>query len=253
MCSAEEEREVERMAVEHPQVKQELSDIENSLIAYAGAHAKPPSPALRDRILSHPELSHEPQHPLKVVYKAESKPASTVKPWYRLVAAASITLLAISTITNILLYTKYRKANEQVLALNNEKNVIAENASREINAVNERMNLLADPSVEQVQLKGLPTSPGSLAMVYWNHETGVVMLDLKNVPMPVAGKQYQLWAIVEGKPVDAGMITVEEGDTSLHRMKDLASAQAFAITLENEGGSAEPTLDQMIVLGQVSL
>jgi anti-sigma-K factor RskA len=63
-----------------------------------------------------------------------------------------------------------------------------------------------------------------------------------------AGKQYQLWAIVDGKPVDAGMIGDCEG---LCKMKVIDHAEAFAVTLENAGGSPAPTLTAMFVLGKV--
>jgi anti-sigma-K factor RskA len=62
------------------------------------------------------------------------------------------------------------------------------------------------------------------------------------------GKQYQLWAIVDGKPVDAGMVGDCEG---LCKMKVINRAEAFAITLEKEGGSSAPTLTAMYVMGKV--
>ena len=84
-----------------------------------------------------------------------------------------------------------------------------------------------------------------------NKKSKEVFIELHKLPKPETGKQYQLWAIVDGKPVDAGMITMTEGDTSLHRMKDFESAQAFAITLEKEGGVPSPTLSELYVLGSI--
>jgi anti-sigma-K factor RskA len=100
-------------------------------------------------------------------------------------------------------------------------------------------------------MKGVAKSPESMAMVYWNTESKEVFIELKSLPVPEEGKQYQLWAIVDGKPVDAGMITLSEEESSLHRMKDFESAQAFAITLEKQGGSPTPTLSEMYVMGSV--
>ena len=65
-----------------------------------------------------------------------------------------------------------------------------------------------------------------------------------------SGKQYQLWAIVDGKPVDAGLITDCIG---LCKMKRIDRAQAFAITLEKAGGSPTPTLTEMYVFGKIWL
>jgi anti-sigma-K factor RskA len=35
-------------------------------------------------------------------------------------------------------------------------------------------------------------------------------------------------------------------------MKNIPAAQAFAITLENRGGSVSPTMEAMFVMGKVS-
>lgn len=66
--------------------------------------------------------------------------------------------------------------------------------------------------------------------------------------------QYQLWALVNGKPVDLGVFDVKADTTHiLLKMKEIGSAQAFAVTLEKRGGVASPTMDQMIVMGGVSI
>ena len=68
-----------------------------------------------------------------------------------------------------------------------------------------------------------------------------------SLPPAPPGKQYQFWADVDGRMVDAGMLT---GDTAgIHRMKDMADATAFGVTLENEGGSPTPTLTALYLLG----
>jgi hypothetical protein len=36
-------------------------------------------------------------------------------------------------------------------------------------------------------------------------------------------------------------------------MKEIGSAAAFAVTLEKKGGSVSPTMNQMIVIGNVSI
>ena len=70
------------------------------------------------------------------------------------------------------------------------------------------------------------------------------------MPKAPEGKEYQLWAIVDGKPVDLGMYD-ENNSQKLQAMKTISKPQAFAITLENKGGSPTPTMEQMYVLGNV--
>ncbi len=61
--------------------------------------------------------------------------------------------------------------------------------------------------------------------------------------------QYQLWAIADGKPVNAGMYT-EEKDSKI-ALANIPKAQAFAITLEKKGGSPVPTMENMYVMGEI--
>jgi hypothetical protein len=41
------------------------------------------------------------------------------------------------------------------------------------------------------------------------------------------------------------------GSTFFQKMKTITSAQAFAVTIENMGGSVAPTLETMCLLGNV--
>ena len=79
------------------------------------------------------------------------------------------------------------------------------------------------------------------------------MLDMADLKLPANDKdhQYQLWALVGGKPVDLGVFdkTATDSTIDMKEMKSLALAQAFAVTLEPRGGSVNPTMDQMMVVG----
>ena len=97
--------------------------------------------------------------------------------------------------------------------------------------------------------KGVENHPNMLADVYW-HTSKKVFLEMKNLPAAPSGKQYQLWAIVDGKPVDMGMYSAK-ADSTVQEMKSVDNAQAFAITLEKEGGNPTPTMEEMYVMGTI--
>jgi anti-sigma-K factor RskA len=107
--------------------------------------------------------------------------------------------------------------------------------------------VMTDRHALPVVLNGTPKSPEALAKLFWMKNTGQVYIDPSNLPAVPAGKQYQLWAIVDGKPEDAGMITTEKGIYHIQKMKSFGKVDAFAITLEKTGGSPTPTMDEMIV------
>ena len=112
----------------------------------------------------------------------------------------------------------------------------------------EEMNSMMQNSVK-IELKGVTNHPNMLADVYW-HTSKKVFLEIKNLPAAPTGKQYQLWAIVDGKPVDMGMYNAKK-DSTIQEMKSVNNAKAFAITLEKEGGNPTPTMEEMYVMGTI--
>lgn len=123
-----------------------------------------------------------------------------------------------------------------------QNTTILENQISELKSQNA---LLAN--AQNIKLKGVEAHPGMLANVYWD-ASKKVYLKVNNLPNAPAGQQYQLWAIVDGKPVSAGMFDSAHPD-KIQMMSVIDKAQAFAITLEKAGGSETPTMQNMMVMG----
>ncbi len=65
-----------------------------------------------------------------------------------------------------------------------------------------------------------------------------------NVPPAEAGSTYQLWFIADGQPVSGGTFEPDpEGSVALivDQVADLATIQAWAVTIEPAGGVPQPT------------
>jgi len=246
LCNESESREVEELCTKYPEFKTELDKIQLAINSYASMYAKSPKEELKEKVFAKLDLLNRNEH--------VTIPLAMRR--YQFAIAASVILFALSVIGNIILYNKYRATNEQLISLNVEKTLLSANmkvSQVKLDKMNSDMAILTDPRIVKVMMKGVEKSPESMVLAYWNKESKELFIQIKKLPMPVQGKQYQLWAIVDGKPQDAGMITMTEGDSTLHKMKDFSSSQAFAITLEKEGGSPVPTLSDLYVMGQVSL
>jgi anti-sigma-K factor RskA len=139
------------------------------------------------------------------------------------------------------------------------KNLIAQNqqVAKDYNTVNERLdrlevdvNIINNPAFKRVVMKGTEQAPSAMASVYWNQTTKEVYLSIREMKELSAEKQYQLWAIIDGKPVDAGVFDVTKG--TLLRMKNVEpGATTFAVTVEPKGGKASPSIETMQVAGNV--
>ncbi|MDQ6903707.1 MAG: anti-sigma factor [Bacteroidota bacterium] len=250
LSSPEEKVQVEAWVKEFPELKKEIKEIEMSLETYAQAHAVAPSADVKNKIFA--SISTSQQDNIRSIDATENNSSQAkiyrIPSAFKFAAAAAVILLIGSIALNYSYYSKYQSANSELQVAQNK----IEQQSRANLAMKTDINVMSDKNALPVVLNGTPHAPDALAKIYWMKNTGQVYVDPTNLPATPAGKQYQLWAIVDGKPVDAGMITTEKGIYHIQKMKSFGHAQAFAITLEKTGGSPTPTMDEMYVIAKVS-
>ncbi|WP_428327420.1 anti-sigma factor [Mucilaginibacter sp.] len=253
--SRDEKLQVEAMIIKHPAIKAEVVEIERSMELYAEANAVDAPEHLRSRVLNSilTNLGDDNSFPPA---KAEHKnnvialPAPKANSFYKYAFAACLALLIASGIALINLYNKLQQSNTQLAAsqLNNQ------HFSNRVNLMDRQLEVFRDPSFKFLKLQGTVHAPSALLTIAWSPAKHKVMVDLGSIKMPVNDKahQYQLWALVGGKPVDLGVFDSSPDSTEMKEMKSIAavSTDAFAVTLEPRGGSATPTMDEMMVLGK---
>jgi anti-sigma-K factor RskA len=277
--SPQEKQEVECMSHIYPEIKEELLRTESALEEYALKHQATPPPSLKESIFA--QMSFD--APAEEEYKAEeiteeqtvtlpdAASGATVQPearvvdnafervetqvvtpaWAKLAVAAAV-LLAVFAGWSAMQMTDMKSANNELVAKaeSMEADMAAMKSLAEYNQA--LATLFRSPSYKHVHLAGLPKSPESAVSAFWNTQTNEVLIDVQNLPAAPQGKQYQLWSIVDGKPVDIGMIDNAFTGKVLKMKNTKAGSVAFAITLEKEGGNPTPTMEEMYVMGKVS-
>ncbi|NJO86835.1 MAG: anti-sigma factor [Lewinella sp.] len=128
-----------------------------------------------------------------------------------------------------------------------EQNCSSQDSVRLILA--QQLNIYRDPAFQPVALTGTPLAPTAAATVLQNSAAKTVYFAANNLPAPPAGKQYQLWALVDGAPVDMGVLALTLNADELTAVPYIENAGAYAITLEDLGGHPSPNLDQLYVIG----
>jgi hypothetical protein len=265
--------EVEALARRFPEVRQELDDLLAGLGVYAEAHALTPPAGMRERVLGRvladikntaPAAPVAPVAEVPTMRVSASNPhvassaAPVVAPATRgngWAIAASVALL-LSLVGNAILYTNWQKTSNDLTVALNEQTRFASTTQvmeRRLSSTQEQLHILRSPQeYKMVALAGTPAHPTAQARVLYNKASHRVYLDVAQLPPLPPGKQYQLWALDNGKPVDAGVLTAAAtAGSDMQQMKDIASAQAFAMTVEPTGGSAGPTLNTMTVIGNI--
>lgn len=244
LTTTEETAEVEQLASEYPEIRIELASLSTALEEFALTYEQEPPAHLRDRVLGTlNELDKAPEEASGSGEKQgkeiplTSGPSVYRSPRFTWWVAASWGLLLLSILGNLLLYGRLRSTETRLTLAEAQNTTLAqrvdvqqarfEDAQREV-------AFLQDPSTRKIELKGTPEKPDARARVYWNTTNHQVYLSTLSLPTPPSGRQYQLWAIVAGKPVDMGVFDLA---TNSLRLKDVVAAQAFAISLEATGGS----------------
>ena len=95
------------------------------------------------------------------------------------------------------------------------------------------------------------TKPGHFILLYWQPNTKKVLMVSANLPDLSPEQQYQLWGMVNGKPVDAGVFDYKNSKLTMSFQKDISNASAFAVTVEPKGGSKEPTISNLCLMGKL--
>jgi anti-sigma-K factor RskA len=257
LAGPEERAEFESMCNSFPEVRAARDAFELSLEKFALNNGVEPGANIKNEIFS--RIKAEESSTQSTTYQKETinGQAPVVKMgWLRYVAAASIVLLIASTALNYYFFSQYKEYSTKYDQLVQNQNQMASSnqvLQAKLQDYESALSMIKDPAMEVVKMPSVPSSPkpGSLTTVYWDTKSKDVYLLVNNLPQPATDKQYQLWALVDGKPVDAGVFDIKEG-LSFVKMKNIPQAQAFAITLEKKGGSPSPNLQALYVLGKVS-
>jgi anti-sigma-K factor RskA len=242
--SEQERREVECLSKIYPEIRTELNQLGEVIERHAFAHRVAPPAALKDKIMAQLEFSDELPNNAQISQSEESEVDETPvialnsrQPSFQWgwVAAASVAALIGSAV--------YFNSRVEILT-----GTVAQQAD-ELKQKTELIANINNADNQFVTLKGVEKSPNSAVRVVWNPKTQEVQLNVLSLPVPDAAKQYQLWALVEGKPVDLGVFDV---NNAIQKMKAIPKAEAFAVTLEKKGGSPTPHLEDLYVMGKVA-
>jgi len=250
-----EKLQVEAMASAHPAIKAELEEIELSMEAYAEHNAVEPPENLRSRVLNSmlTNLGDDRMFDKggNVRDNVVALPVAQPNNFYKYAFAACLALLIASGVALMNLYNRLQESKSQIAVLQTGR----EHFANQVKYMENDLGVLRDTSYKFLKLNATPKAPaGTAVSIAWSRQKHKVWVDMANLKMPVNDQahQYQLWAIVAGKPVDLGVFDSGADTTGMKEMKTIAAVKtdAFAVTLEPRGGSINPTMDQMMVIGK---
>ncbi len=174
-----------------------------------------------------------------------------------LAIAASLTIL-FGVCFSIYKQNQINQLDSKYTALASDKANLELEFNQMVAAANLQIGKLATYTSKHtrvVPLKSKLEGKDYLGNVYWDQSTQSIYFDITNLPHAPEGSSYQLWALINGKPVDAGLINCHVTDLQLAKqmdgfIQDDQNVNAFAVTLEKAGGSETPS-DEMYLYGEI--
>ncbi len=262
MLSSDDAYKIEQLAKLFPEIQAELEQIEDALLNAANEAEVAPSPAVKDALFSRLKALPPVVEPSTndVIQATADQPVNApVIPMFQRpgrnsglsVAAIVATVVALGALAYAFISNSQQRT--QMAAMQQKMDSMQNYAvtqQQQLSEYSKNMRFYQDTGYKMINLLPMPNRPKDLLVqVLWDKRTKAVYAANVSLPKAPAGKQYQLWAIVNGKPVSAGMLNERKG--TIEAMSIFNAAEAFAITLEQAGGVSSPTIAEMYVLGKV--
>lgn len=253
--SDQERREVECMSAIYPDIQQELSLLSLALEQYAEQYSIEPPESVKEKLLAQLDFGLPAQQepvvrPMPVDRTEGGGSLSFRTTW---VVAASVGLLML--IFSVFLLSKLRNSQQLIGSLRDANQSLQTDTAQlrsQQSQFEKTLALLREPGMRSVGVAGNEKAPNGKLTVFWNARTRQVAVDIQSLPVLPPDQQYQLWSLVDGKPVDAGVFDSNATNPAVQSLnRSVARADAFAVTVEKRGGSPTPTLSTLLALGQV--
>lgn len=238
--SQREAERVEEVLHEYPDVKAEIEKIEATLMQI-GVENVTLSETVWQNITAQLQKSKKPQKIKKPIGFRE------LSGW----AAAIFCLLGVYWFWN------ENKSNyQQLQIIENEKIVLEEEILDLQSEVDESIELLTMLRSKEVKTVLLPANERvtktAYAKVFYNTSEGTLYLDIQGLPKAPEGKVYQAWSLLLDPLIPTSIGVLDSTKDTIIKLDNIPTSEAFGITLEDEGGSETPSLDQLYVLGVVN-
>ncbi len=256
--SAAECKEVEEMANTYPEIKAEILAIELAMETYALQNAIEPSAKVEENLyaklgIKEPtEISTEPKV-IPLYDKVNDGKVARLR--YALVACSILLVISLGALFSA--HKELKDANFEIANLSTDKQKFASTASKlefENAGMENRIAMTETDEWTTVKLAGVQNSPKAKMLMYWNKTNKSILINYSAMSLPKTDQshEYQLWALVDGKPVSLGVFTSNEtAKEAVKQMETIEKAQAFAVTIEPTGGSVNPTMEKMVVMGAI--
>lgn len=240
----------------YPELRAELDVIEATMQQFATSLAMDPPAAVQEKIWNALQTTssnagnaeeEKPRTSRTIPFEPERKKSMDWK------YAAMLAILAGSVTVNFMMFNQSKQAQEEKVALNAQVQQLQAKQNElavVVNDYSKAKTMMADTGMQTIVMHTMVPGHAMAATLYWSKTKGEAYVAMNALPEPPKGMQYQMWVIQGGKPVSMGVLPNNMANTAAMQKlaMNVTSGDAFAISLEKEGGNPTPTA--VYVLGK---
>lgn len=223
----EESMQVERYIAMYPEVRKTYDELQENLETFAKLYALKTPEGLKDRILSR--------------IKAQN---TGRRKFQRYAIAASIAALLFAG-SSYFFWNQNQNLQDENVIVNNKIRTLEEDMKEQLEDVRNQFIVLNNPQTKKYTVNGNKKAKELKAVAYINPVKKLSYINVRSLPNLPDNQCYQMWAEVNGKMVNLGVIKNVDDKDRLRPLPYAENAVGY-ITIEPQGGNDTPTVQNIV-------
>jgi anti-sigma-K factor RskA len=225
--TTEEAHQVERYIAMYPEVRKTYDELQDNLEAYAKLHAIKTPEHLKSAI----------QARIKNERQGRSK-------FFRYAVAASIAAFIFAG-SSYFFYNQNKSLQEENTLVTNKIKDLELDMKVQLEDIRNQYIVLNNPNTKKYSVMGNKKAKELKAVAYVNPVKKLSYINVSNLPQLPENQCFQMWAEVNGKMVNLGVIKQFDDKEKLFALPYDKNAIGY-ITIEPKGGNTTPTVQNIV-------
>ncbi len=225
--NTEETLKVERYIAMHPEVRKTYIELQENLEIFAKLHALKTPEGLKERILNG--------------VKTEK---SLKRKFFRYAVAASFIAFLFAG-ASLFFWNQKESLQEENTFVTNKMKDLEEDMRVQLEDVRNQFIVLNNPKTKKYNVMGNKKAKDLKAIAYVNPVKKLSFINVRNLPNLPEDKCLQMWAEVNGKMVNLGIIKEIKDKDRLLALPYAEDAIGY-ITIEPKGGNITPSVENIV-------
>tara|TARA_R110002049_G_scaffold13497_6_gene58338 strand:+ start:10384 stop:11148 length:765 start_codon:yes stop_codon:yes gene_type:complete len=225
--SKEEALQVERYIAMYPEVSATYDELQDNLEVFAKLHALETPDGLKNKIIN------------KV--KAEKKVQSKFHKYIAIACSIAFLFAAAS----FFFWNQNKSLKEENTIVNSKMKSIEDNMKQQLEDVRNQFIVLNNPKTKKYTVQGNKKAKELKAVAYINPIKKLSYINVRNIPNLPENQCLQMWAEVDGKMINIGIINEISDKDKLMALPFGENAVGY-ITIEPKGGNESPTVKNIV-------